>query len=365
MNSFKDKFLIAQIAPSVRVAIGEEFGLPPGTITTGKIVTGLKKLGFDKVFDTQFSADLTIMEEAAELVERITHKGILPMFTSCCPAWVYFIENNYPQLTKNLSTCKSPQQMMGAIVKTYYAQKNNLKPDDIYLVSIMPCLVKKYEGRKINMESAYEYWKNQNQSSSPPYPDIDASISTVELADLFRENNINFNKLSEEEFDHPLGGSSGAGTIFGATGGVMEAALRTAYELITKKPLEKIDFENLRGMTGSKKAVVNIDGKEIKVAVVNGIFQAKLIIDEIIKNGPVYHFIEVMNCQGGCIGGSGQPPSLDKTIRMKRIQALYQNDLNKKIRKSHENPDIISLYRDFLGKPLSEKAHLLLHTSFK
>lgn len=337
----ENKILIAQIAPSVRVAIGEEFGLESGVVTTGKIIAGLKKLGFDYVFDTQFSADVTIVEEANELIERIKNKGVLPMFTSCCPAWVYFMEHTFPELTPHLSSCKSPQQMLGALVKAYFAKKMNIDPNNIYHVSIMPCLVKKDEAARPEMK--------QN---------VDAVLSTRELAQLFKEEKIDFNSLPTEQFDSPLGESTGAATIFGVTGGVMEAALRTAYEKLTGKPLEQIDFEQVRGMQGTRKAAIQIGDLELKVAVVNGMFQARLLIDEIKKGTSPYHFIEVMNCQGGCIGGSGQPKPIDPQKRLKRIQGLYENDKNQKIRKSHENPAVIKLYSEGFD------SHSL-HTSYK
>jgi len=336
----ENKILVAQIAPSVRVAIGEEFELESGTIITGQVVAGLKKLGFDYVFDTQFGADLTIIEETNELIERIKNKGVLPMFTSCCPAWVYFMEKSFPELTPHLSTCKSPQQMMGTVIKTYFAKKINIDPKKIYHVSIMPCLVKKNEAKRLEMRE-----------------DVDGVLSTRELAHLFKEEKIDLKTLTQEKFDDPLGESTGAGTIFGVTGGIMEAILRTLYEKLTGQLLPKIEFENIRGQ-GTRKAAIKIHDLEIKVAVVNGVFQARFLIDEIKKGTSSYHSIEVMNCQGGCVGGSGQPRPNSIQQRLKRAQGLYQNDKNQKIRKAHENPAVLKLYKDGFNRHL-------LHTTYK
>ncbi len=362
----ENKIIIAQIAPGVRVALGEEFGLAPGEITTKKIVAALKKIGFDKVFDTQFTADLTIMEEVSELVYRIKNKGVLPMVTSCCPAWIKYIEKFYPDLVDNISSCKSPQQMMGAVIKSYYAEKTKIDPKNIEVISIMPCLVKKSESAREEMKSAWQYWKKfHHLYENEPFNDVDVVLSTRELAQLIKEDKINFNNLADTDFDDPLGESTGAATIFAVTGGVMEAALRTAYELVTKKPLEKIEFEDIRGLKGSKKATVNLDGLELRVAVANGMLQAKILLDEIKQGKSIYHFIEVMNCQGGCLGGSGQPRHIDVPTRMKRMEGIYKNDKDLAVRKSHENPSIKKLYQEFLGEPLSEKAHLLLHTIYQ
>lgn len=341
----EDKILVAQIAPAVRVAIGEEFGSDAGTVSIDQIVTGLKMLGFDYVFDTQFSADLTIIEEASELISRIKNKGVLPMFSSCCPAWVSFMENQFPELTPHLSTCKSPHLMMGAVVKTYFAEKKGIDPKNIYLVSIMPCLVKKDEAKK-------------------DFSDVDAVLSTREIATLFKREKINLPELASSLFDDPLGTSTGAGAIFGVTGGVAEAALRTVYEKMTGGKLETVDFEALHGLQGLKKTAVTVGDLELRIAVADGIFQAKLLIDEVKKGSSPYHFIEVMSCQGGCIGGSGQPRPVDLQKRIKRAKSIYDNDKNQTIRKSHENPAAKKLYEEFLDEPGSEKANKLLHRQY-
>lgn len=360
-----DKILIAQVAPSVRVALAEEFNLPAGTNSTKKIPTALKKLGFDYVFDTEFAADLTIMEEANELVERIQNKGVLPMFTSCCPAWVHYVEKYYPNLTPHLSTCKSPQQMMGAIIKTYFAKKLNLDPAQIEHYAVMPCMVKKDEARRPEMNSAYEYWQKQGRSFDTSFPDVDGVITTLELANLLKKDQIDLFSLEDSTFDDPLGASTGAATIFGVIGGVMEAALRTAYETVTKKPLEKIEFEQIRGIKPLKKATVDLNGLQLNAAIANGMMQAKNLLEEIKAGKSSYHFIEVMNCQGGCINGSGQPRNFASDVKQKRAQGLYDNDAKLSIRKSHENPSIIKLYEEFLTKPLSDLSHELLHTHYK
>ena len=345
------KFVVVQTAPAVRAAIGEEFNMPAGSLVTGKMASALRRLGFDRVFDTQFAADLTIMEEAHELVERIKNRGKLPMITSCSPGWIKYVEHFFPECLEYLSTCKSPQQMFGAIAKTYYAQKIGIEPADMFVVSIMPCTAKKFEALRPEMRDS-------------GLQDVDAVLTTREAARMIKEAGIDFVNLEDEDFDEPLGISTGAAVIFGATGGVMEAALRTAYEVVTGKALERVEFEQVRGMEGLKKASVILDGLELKVAVAHGLSNARILLEEIQKGTSPYHFIEVMACPGGCLGGGGQPVPTNEEIRKKRASSLYLEDRNKPIRKSHQNPAIIALYKEFLGKPLSEKAHNLLHTTY-
>jgi NADP-reducing hydrogenase subunit HndD len=352
------KTVIVQTAPAVRAALGEEFGMEPGTLVTGKLVSALRSLGFDKVFDTDFAADLTIMEEGTELLNRLTKflegdKDVqLPILTSCCPAWVKFFEHQFPQLKDIPSTARSPQQMFGSIAKTYFAEKMGIKREDLVVVSIMPCVAKKYEcGRD-------EFKVDGN-------PDVDYALTTRELASLIKLANINFSRLSNEDFDQPLGESTGAGVIFGTTGGVIEAAVRTAYELYTKKPLPKIDFNELRGMEGIRQATIDFDGFPINIGIAHGLGNARELLNRITAGESNFHAIEIMSCPGGCIGGGGQPYHHGNVdILKKRQMAIYQEDGNKKIRKSHENPYIIQLYEEFLGKPMSEKAHQLLHTEY-
>ena len=350
------KIVIVGAAPSVRAGLGEEFGYPIGTNVEGKMVTALKMLGFDKVFDVNFGADLTIIEESQELINRIQNGGKLPMITSCSPGWVRYMEFYYPELIDNLSTCKSPQQMFGATIKTYYAQKFNIDPKNIYVVSIMPCVAKKFEKTR----------DNQNASG---YPDIDASLTTRELAKFIRQSGIIFKDLPDSKFENPLGEFTGAGVIFGATGGVMEAALRTAVEKLTGETLTKLDFTEVRGMEGIKEAKYVVNGKEFKVAVASGIANAKKICEK-IKNGEAdYHFVEIMCCPGGCINGGGQPivdAYTRRTVDYKalRAKALYDQDQSLKLRKSHENPAIKALYDEFFGEPNSHKAHEILHTKY-
>jgi NADP-reducing hydrogenase subunit HndD len=352
------KTVIVQTAPAVRAALGEEFGMEPGTLVTGKLVSALRSLGFDKDFDTDFAADLTIMEEGTELLNRLTKflegdKDVqLPILTSCCPAWVKFFEHQFPQLKDIPSTARSPQQMFGSIAKTYFAEKMGIKREDLVVVSIMPCVAKKYEcGRD-------EFKVNGN-------PDVDYAITTRELASLIKLANINFSRLSNDDFDQPLGESTGAGVIFGTTGGVIEAAVRTAYELYTKKPLPKIDFNELRGMEGIRQATIDFDGFPINIGIAHGLGNARELLNRIEAGESNFHAIEIMSCPGGCIGGGGQPYHHGNVdILKKRQMAIYQEDGNKKIRKSHENPYIIQLYEEFLGNPMSEKAHQLLHTEY-
>ncbi|MEG2318523.1 MAG: [FeFe] hydrogenase, group A, partial [Rikenellaceae bacterium] len=352
------KTVVVQTAPAVRAALGEAFGLEPGTLVTGKMVAALRRLGFDKVFDTDFAADLTIMEEGSELLGRLTKflggdKTVkLPILTSCCPAWVNFFEYNYPDMLDVPSTAKSPQQMFGAIAKSYFADKIGVNREDMIVVSVMPCIAKKYECQRD------EFKVNGN-------PDVDYSISTRELATLIKQSNIDFNSLPDEEFDHPLGESTGAAVIFGATGGVIEAAVRTAYELYTGKKLTKVDFHELRGLDGIRTASIDFNGTMINIGIAHKLGNARKLLDG-IRNG-VYnlHAIEIMACPGGCIGGGGQPLHHgDAGVIEARMDAIYREDAAKSIRKSHENPYIATLYKEFLGKPLSEKAHHLLHTHY-
>ena len=353
-----DKTVIVQTAPAVRAALGEEFGLPAGTSVTGKMVAALRKLGFAKVFDTDFAADLTIMEEGTELLGRLTaflngDKDVkLPIITSCCPGWVNFFEKQFPDLLDNPSSARSPQQMFGAIAKTYWAEKMGIKREDLIVVSVMPCLAKKFESERD------EFRTNGD-------PDVNYSISTRELAALIKQTNINFMQLENEDFDAPLGESTGAAVIFGASGGVMEAALRTAYEVHTGKTLDNVNFEGVRGIENLKEATIDVDGFELKVAVAHSLGTARKLMNELRAGKSHSHAIEVMACPGGCIGGGGQPLHHGDSARIKaRAKALYSEDTEKNFRKSHENPYIISLYEEFLGKPMSEKAHHLLHTCY-
>lgn len=345
------KHVVVQTAPAVRVALGEEFGMGQGAIVTGKLAASLRRLGFDAVFDTNFSADLTIMEEGYELIERITKGGVLPQLTSCSPGWIKFIEHFYPDLLPNLSTCKSPQQMLGAIAKTYYAERSGIAPAQIVSVSVMPCTAKKFECERPEMRDS-------------GYQDVDYVLTTRELARMIKEAGIDFANLPEESFDSPLGAGTGAAVIFGATGGVMEAALRTAYEVITKKDLQSLEFQSVRGMEGIKEATVDVEGLPVKVAVAHGLSNAKMLMDRVQAGETGYHFIEVMACPGGCLGGGGQPIPTSLEVRKKRAEAIYQADRNLPLRKSHENPDVQMIYREFLGHPLGEKSHHLLHTHY-
>ncbi|HHY45849.1 MAG TPA: 2Fe-2S iron-sulfur cluster binding domain-containing protein [Firmicutes bacterium] len=345
------KHVVVQTAPAVRATIGEEVGLPPGTLVTGNLVAALRRLGFDRVFDTDFAADLTIMEEGHEFLERLKHGGKLPLITSCSPGWIKFIEHFYPDLLDNLSTCKSPQQMFGALAKTYYAQKAGIDPKDIFVVSVMPCTAKKFEAKRPEMTAS-------------GYPDVDAVLTSRELGRMLREAGLNLAELPPEQYDDPLGISTGAGVIFGATGGVMEAALRTVYEVVMDRELENVDFEEVRGLSGIKEAAVNLDGMRVKVAVAHGLGNARKLLDKVRDGSADYHFIEIMCCPGGCIGGGGQPIPTDDEIRAKRIDAIYREDRGMPLRKSHLNPAVKALYDEFLEKPLSHRAHELLHTSY-
>ena len=352
------KTVIVQTAPAVRVALGEEFGMEPGTIVTGKMVAALRRLGFDKVFDTDFAADLTIMEEGTELLGRLSKflqgdKDVkLPILTSCCPGWVNFFEHQFPEMKDIPSTAKSPQQMFGAIAKTYMAEKMNVKREDLVVVSVMPCLAKKYESQR------EEFAVNGN-------PDVDFSISTRELAHLIKQSIGDIKELPNEDFDNLMGQSTGAAVIFGNTGGVIEAACRTAYEVYTEKKLEKVEFEQLRGFEGVRSAEVDFDGLKLNIGIAHGLGNARKLLESIKKGESHFHAIEIMACPGGCIGGGGQPLHHGNIEILKaRAAAIYKEDEGKEIRKSHENPEIIQLYKEFLGQPMSEKAHHLLHTEY-
>jgi len=348
----KDKIVVVQTAPAIRAALGEEFGLEPGTLVTGKMVSALRALGFDYVFDTDFAADLTIMEEASEFVHRLKHGGKLPILTSCCPAWINMLEHDYPDMLDIPSTCKSPHQMFGVIAKTYFAEKMNIDPKKMVVVSVMPCLAKKYE-------AARDELKHDNLR------DVDIVIDTRELAKMIKEAGIEFTSLKDDVFDNPIGESSGAGVIFGASGGVLEAAVRTASEWITGETGPALEFHSIRGFEGSKKATIKIGDMDVNVAVTNGLGNARKLIESIRNGESTYHIIEIMACPGGCIGGGGQPYIRgDVSILKKRIEAIYKEDDNKVIRKSHENPSIQKLYSEFLGEPYGEKAKDLLHTHY-
>ena len=352
----KNTCVIVQTAPAVRVALGEEFGMDIGTNVTGKMVTALKRMGFDKVFDTNTGADFTIMEEANEFIERFTKNEHIPMITSCSPGWIKFIEMNYPELLPHLSSCKSPHQMFGALLKTYYAEKEGIDPSKIYVVSVMPCIAKKFERQRTEMQNDGLY-------------DVDNVITTRELARMIKQANIEFVKLEDSEFDSPMGEATGAAAIFGTTGGVMEAALRTAQDTLTGEDLEKIDFEAVRGGDGIKRATVNIAGKDINVVAASGLANARKILEEIKDGKADYQFVEIMACPGGCVMGGGQPIKSSKIraevdVRALRANALYSIDEKSTIRKSHENPVIKKIYDEYLEKPGSELAEKLLHTEY-
>jgi NADP-reducing hydrogenase subunit HndD len=351
-----EKYVIVQTAPAVRASLGEEFGLPIGTNVQGKMVSSLRRLGFDKVFDTDFAADLTIMEEATEFIDRVQNGGVLPLITSCSPGWIKYCEHYYPDMIENLSTCKSPQQMFGAITKTYYAEKTGLNPENIVMISVMPCTAKKFEIKR----------ENQNAAG---LPDVDIAITTRELARMIERTGLNFLALPDEDFDDPLGRSTGAAVIFGATGGVMEAALRTAVETLTNSELPSPDFFDIRGTDGIKKATYHIAGMDVNVAVASGLNNAKILLDEVKSGKSNYHFIEIMGCEGGCVNGGGQPIQPANVmnftdIKSLRAKALYDIDATMPIRKSHENTSIKQLYDEYLEKPGSHKAHEILHTSY-
>ena len=347
-----ETYVVVQTAPAVRVALGEEFGMDIGTNVTGKMVTALKMLGFDKVFDTNTAADFTIMEEANEFVGRLKENKEIPMITSCSPGWIKYIEMNYPELLGHLSSCKSPHQMFGAILKSYYAEKQEIDPKKMFVVSVMPCVAKKFERTREQMPD-----------------DVDAVITTRELARMIKQANIDFVGLEDSNFDDPMGEATGAAAIFGTTGGVMEAALRTAYETVTGKELGKLEFEDVRGESGIKKSEIDLDGTKIKVAVAHGLSNAKKILEEIKSGKADYQFVEIMACPGGCVMGGGQPIKSSKIrsevdVRKLRADALYSIDEKSIIRKSHENPTVKKIYEEFLEKPGSHKAHELLHTTY-
>ena len=351
-----ETYVIAQTAPAVRVALGEEFQMDIGTNVTGKMVASLKRLGFDKVFDTNVGADFTIMEEAHEFLERLKEKDNMPMITSCCPSWIKFIEMNYPDLLQHLSSCKSPHQMLGSLSKTYFAKKENIDPSKIYVVSIMPCVAKKYERQRPELKNNGLY-------------DVDNVITTRELARMIKQANIDFEKIEDQEYDMPLGETTGAGAIFGVTGGVMEAALRTAQDKLKGEDVEKFEFIEVRGEKGIKEANITINGRNLHVAVVSGLSNAKKILEELKLGKSSYDFIEVMACPGGCIMGGGQPIKNSKVrakmdIAKLRGKALYSIDEKSKIRKSHENPIVKKVYEEFLEEPGSYRAHKLLHTTY-
>ena len=350
------KHVIVQTAPAVRAGLGECFGYPIGTDVEGKMVAALRRLGFDKVFDTDFAADLTIMEEGTEFIDRLQNGGKLPLITSCSPGWIKFCEHYYPDMTENLSSCKSPHQMFGAVAQSYYAEKMGIDPKDMVVVSVMPCTAKKFEiGR--------------DDQAANGVPDVDIALTTRELGRMIQRAGINFQALPDEEFDMPLGLSTGAGVIFGATGGVMEAALRTVVEVLEKKELPSLDFQEVRGMEGIKEATYNVAGTDVKLAVASGLANARMLLDKVNSGEADYHFIEIMGCPGGCINGGGQPhvSPAERNFgdyRAKRASVLYNNDAAKAVRKSHENAGVKELYDTYLEKPGSHKAHQLLHTTY-
>ena len=351
-----DKYVVFQTAPAVRVAIGEEFGMPIGTRCTGKMVSAIRRLGADKVFDVDFAADLTIMEEGTELLNRIKNGGVLPMITSCSPGWIKYCETFYPDFIPNLSTCKSPNQMQGAVTKTYFAKQNDLDPRDIYVVSVMPCTAKKFEIAR-------------PEFGRDGYRDVDANLTTRELARMIRQAGLDFVHLPEEEFDDMLGESTGAAVIFGVTGGVMEAALRTVVDVLTGEDMPRLEYADVRGLEGIKEATVNVNGTDIKVAIVHGTANAAKLLNAIRAGEKTYHFIEVMGCPGGCVTGGGQPIVDARTRyyvdpRAARAAATYSEDESMAIRKSHKNPAVQKLYAEFLGEPNSHIAHELLHTTY-
>jgi len=353
--AFSELYKIVQCAPAVRVSLAEEFGFPYGTLTPGKMAASLRRLGFDRVYDTNFGADLTIMEEGSELIKRVSEGKNLPMFTSCCPAWVKYVEQEYPELLHHLSSCKSPAQMSGVIFKTYGAKIDAIDPAKILSASIMPCTCKQFEC-------------DREEMADSGYKDVDVVLTTRELAQLIKERGIDFANLPDEEFDLPLGNYSGAGAIFGTSGGVMEAALRTGYELITKKPVPSIELNFVRGGEDIRTAVVQVGELELRVAVVSGLKNVAKVLEDVKAGRCQFHFIEVMTCPGGCINGGGQPkfllPEYREEANRSRKASIYKHDSNLKIRKSHENPDIKKLYEEFLGEPLGHQSHHLLHTKY-
>jgi len=352
----EDKYVVVQTAPAVRVGLGEEFGMEIGTNVAGKMVTALRMLGFDKVFDTNTGADFTIVEEGTEFIDRFTNGGVLPMITSCSPGWIRYIEFNYPELLPHLSTCKSPHQMFGAIIKSYYAEKMGIDPSKIYTVSVMPCIAKKFERTRDDMQGA-------------GYDDVDSVLTTRELARMIKQAHIDFTGLEDTGFDDPMGEATGAAAIFGTTGGVMEAALRTVAEKVTGKTFDNLEYKDVRGEKGIKSATINLDGKEVKVVVASGLKNAEIILKEIKEGKADYQFVEIMACPGGCVMGGGQPIRTSKEratidIRKKRSDALYTIDEKSTIRKSHENPVLKKIYEEYIGEAGGHKAHELLHTSY-
>ncbi|MBE7011169.1 MAG: 2Fe-2S iron-sulfur cluster binding domain-containing protein [Ruminococcaceae bacterium] len=351
----EDKYVVVQTAPAVRAALGEEFGYPIGTAVTGQMAAALRRMGFDKVFDTDTGADLTIMEEGTEFINRLKNGGKLPLITSCSPGWIKFCEHNFPDFLENLSSCKSPHQMFGAVIKSYYAEKMGIDPEKIVVVSVMPCVAKKFEAGRPEMEVKYR--------------DVDYVISTRELARMIKQAGILFADLPEEKFDNPFEEATGAGVIFGATGGVMEAALRTVTEVLEGKSFDKVEYEAVRGTEGIKEATLTVAGTEVKIAVVSGLGNARKLLNDIRDGKANYHFIEIMACPGGCVTGGGQPivsakVQMECDVKALRASALYSEDERATLRKSHENPDVKLLYSEFFGEPGSHKAHELLHTHY-
>jgi NADH-quinone oxidoreductase subunit G len=347
----KNKFVVVQVAPAVRVGLAEAFGLPAGTLVIGKIYAALREMGFNFIGDTNFTADLTIMEEGSELIKRVTEGGKLPLITSCCPGWIKFAEEFYPDTLAHLSTCKSPQQMFGALAKTYLAQKLGKDPASIYTVSIMPCTAKKFEAEREEMRSS-------------GFKDVDAVLTTREFAEMIKSAGIDFSSLAETQADSIMGDYTGAATIFGATGGVAEAAIRTVYAILTGRELEGVDYTPVRGMNGVKAATVKIGDLEARVAVAHGLANARPLLDELRAGKSPYQFIEIMACPGGCVGGGGQPFGFDMRVRAMRAEGLYKEDKNLPKRQSHTNPEVKKLYEEFLKHPLGEKSHHLLHTGY-
>jgi iron-only hydrogenase group A len=345
------KFMVAQAAPAIRVSLGDFFGMNPGANVTGKVAAALRRMGFKRVFDTDFTADLTIMEEGTELVHRIKEGKTLPMFTSCCPAWIKYAEHNYPELLPNISTCKSPQEMMGAMIKSYVAEKEKVDPRDIFVVSVMPCTAKKFEAVRPEL-------------SLQGISDVDAVLTTRQFARLIRIFGIKFDGLAEEEFDRPFGPATGSGDIFAASGGVMESALRTAYHLLTGKDLARLEFEDVRGMTGVKEAAVKVGDLELRIAVANRLSNARQIAEKVKSGGSPWHFIEIMACPGGCAGGGGQLCGFEPGRVEARIKAIYALEKSRAVRMSYKNPAITAVYKEYLGKPGSLRAHELLHTDY-
>jgi iron-only hydrogenase group A len=363
----KDKYVVVQFAPAVRATLGEEFGMEPGTLVTGKLYAGLRRLGFHQVWDTNFSADLTIMEEGFELIHRLNNGETLPQFTSCSPGWIRYCEIFYPDLIANLSTAKSPQQMLGAVAKTFAAEKLGVDPRKMFVVSIMPCTAKKIEAAREEMNSACRYWQEKGQvEEKDQFQDIDAVLTSREAAKLLKMGRVDLAAMAEEQPDPLLGQYTGAAPIFGRTGGVMEAALRTAYEVIAKEPLKKLTFESLGTLEGVKSATVPVNGIDVKVAVVHGLGNAKKVCESVREGGEFskYHFIEFMACEGGCIGGGGQVIPTNTIMRKARTGGVNNDDRQQPLRKSHLNPEVEQLYKDFLHEPLGHVSHVLLHTTY-